>query len=67
MLNLNLSSLMNYVMSSSTEESFRAFAKEHKINHHDTFSIILKGALPGTYEKLIRTLGEPVHDGEDQY
>lgn len=67
MLNLNLSSLMNYIMSSSTEEAFRAFAKEHKINHHDTFSIILKGAPAGTYEKLIRTLGEPVHDGEDQY
>lgn len=67
MLNLNLGSLMSYVMSSTVEEKIGAFIKDNNINHYDTFSIILKGAPSGTYEKLIRVLGEPVHDGEDQY
>ena len=67
MLNINLGSLMNYIMASSVEEKIQDFIKAHNVNHQDTFSIILKGAPTGTYEKLVRTLGEPIHDGDDQY
>ncbi len=65
MINMNKGELIAYVMSNIGNETIGDFVKTNKINQSDSFSIILKNISSESIDKIVRTMGEPVFDGED--